>query len=638
MNMKTVINAICHHGFTEIAMEDLKDQKLSTFDLKTIMNEACLHGDLNLVEWLWHSADDSLFDMKTAMLKVCRSRGDDSISVLKWLWENVNRDLFDMAVAMDNACAYGKTEIVEWLWINTNTETYQIQNALLKACESDQVSTVDWLTTNVPEHLLDLPNALQTACSSSKCNSANIVEVLAKHADTSKLDIDSLIRTACKCCKPDIVRYLINCTDIITTDYKNTLNSVLSIDINKVENNKSVNQGKQDLVLLILQKADPSNINIESAIVEACKHDWLDVMKHIWLNISHKYFEMNAAKIKIACEYGSVGIIQWSLGSISLECIDINTLMIESCGYGWLNIVKRVWNHEQISHDKLDMKTAMSDACTYNRFEIVTWLLKNTDDQTFDTSYVLVESCRNGWTDIVENIAQNGDSMFNNMTVTAGITEACANGHLPVIDFMYRTFGTELFDLETISKQRTKASENEDVTMFFLRNFNCNSFDISTVLKRACSFGWTRVVKWIINELEYDGDLVEPLNNACVNGEAEIVKYILQNISQEKLDLKSAMLCACNKGWDEIVALLIQKVDHQKLNVRNAVIEACRCEDSDCVILIIRQVDHKFIDLNAVLIEICKNLAREQLVLSILKTVDGSEFDRDILEETAKKK
>ncbi|CAC5395903.1 unnamed protein product [Mytilus coruscus] len=396
MDMKTVINAICHHGFTEIAMEALKDQILSSFDLKTIMNEACLHGDLNLVKWLWKSADNNLFDMKTAMLKVCRSRGKYSISVLKWLWENINRDIFNMEVSMDNACAYGRKETVKWLWINTNTETYQIQTALLKACESGHVSTVEWLIMNVPEHLLDLPDALQTVCSSSKCNSAKIIEVLVKHADKSKLNINSLIGKACKFCNTDIVRYLINCTEIDTIDFKKALNSVLSIEINQGQNKKPVYQGKQDLVLLILQKADLSNINIEGAIIEACKHDWVDIMEQIWLNISHRYFEMNAAKIRIACEYGSVGIIQWSLDAISLECIDINSLMIESCGYGWINIVKRVWNHEEINHDKLDMKTAMNDACTYNRLEIVTWLLQNTDGLTFDMSNVLIESCKTG--------------------------------------------------------------------------------------------------------------------------------------------------------------------------------------------------------------------------------------------------
>ncbi|CAG2234475.1 unnamed protein product [Mytilus edulis] len=152
---------------------------------------------------------------------------------------------------------------------------------------------------------------------------------------------------------------------------------------------------------------------------------------------------MNAEKIRLACEYGSVGIIQWCLDAISLECFDINSLMVESCGYGWINIVKRVWNHEHINHDKLDMKTAMNDACTYNRFEIVTWLLQNIDGLKFDMSNVLMESCRHGWIDSVKTVIQNGDSTLYN--ITSCISQACTNGHLELIEYMYKDIWAKSF-------------------------------------------------------------------------------------------------------------------------------------------------------------------------------------------------
>ncbi|VDH99311.1 Hypothetical predicted protein [Mytilus galloprovincialis] len=306
------------------------------------MNEACLNDDLSFVMYLLGKFNHNSFDMKKAMIKACR--GNKSTTTIEWLWRNTDQQLFDMNVAMTNACRYGRENIVKWLWENIHRSNFRMNEAFYNACKKEEMHVVRLMIEKVPRELLDISNALHTACPGN--TNYRIIETILHNVNISSIDFNLIIRESCKHGTTSIIHYLLNTTDVRMIDMNQAMTNILSIDVNSDsysdEEKVLKDEEKEQLAMTIIQKTTLSVLNIDELIIEICKNGWLELLQLLWLNNDHSNMSIDQSTIDIACEYGRENIVLWAVNNLGLNMINVKALMTESCGFGWLESVKKM--------------------------------------------------------------------------------------------------------------------------------------------------------------------------------------------------------------------------------------------------------------------------------------------------------
>ncbi|CAC5404586.1 unnamed protein product [Mytilus coruscus] len=622
-DIRSFTNLLCHHGYTDITLWLLQNLGNFVFDLQTVMNEACLHDDLSLVKYLGEKFNHNSFDMKTAMIKACR--GKKSTTTIEWLWRNTDQQLFDMNVGMTNACRYGGENIIEWLWENVDQSNFRMNEAFHNACRNEQQPVVRWMIEKVPRELLDISNALHTACPGNTNN--EIVKMLLQNINISSININLIIREACKHGKTSIIQYLLNTTDVRMIDMNQAMRNIISIDVNSDsysdEDKLLIDEEKQQLALTIIHKTTLSMLKTDELIIEICKNGWLELLQLIWSNKDHCNINIDQSKIDIACEYGRENIVHWAVSNLDLNMINVKALVTESCSFGWLEIVKKIWTTEE--NGNFDIKSAMNEGCSYGRVEVVKWLIQNADNNLFDMNVVMEISCRNGWIDIIKNILPLDLSACN---ATVAITAACTSGNVELVQLLLNQFGKENIDFDQISKSILTSSKNADLVISLLQNIDIDKFDIRKIFTAACGFGWIEVIKYIKSKGSTNCNVSSGMIKACNQGEDKIVTYLLQEFPHNRFDFQSSLLAACAKGWDEIAELLLDTVDHNILHIENNFMNICRSGEADIVSIILKKVDHNLLNLNENINTLIKDKKNEQVVLNIIKNAHKTKWDK----------
>ncbi|CAG2192508.1 unnamed protein product [Mytilus edulis] len=306
-------------------------------------------------------------------------------------------------------------------------------------------------------------------------------------------------------------------TDVGMIDMNQAMTNILSIDVKSDsysdEDKVLKDEKKEQLAMTIIQKTSLSMLNIDELIKEICKNGWLELLQLIWSNKDHSNINIDQSKIDIACEYGRENIVHWAVSNLDLNMINVKVLMTESCSFGWLEIVKKIWTTEE--NGNFDIKSAMNEGCSYGRVEVVTWLIQNADNNLFDMNVVMETSCRNGWIDIIKNILPLDLSTCN---ATVAITAACTSGNV------------ELVQLFTV----------------------------------ACAKGWDEIAEILLNTVDHNLLHIENnFMNICRSGEADIVSIILKKVDHNLLNLHETITSLIKDKKNEQVVLNIIKNAHK---------------------------------------------------------------------------
>ncbi|CAG2216549.1 unnamed protein product [Mytilus edulis] len=286
--------------------------------------------------------------------------------------------------------------------------------------------------------------------------------------------------------------------------------------------------------------------------------------------------------------------------------------MVKSCAYVWLEclvlIQKRCYQY--IS----------------GRHEIIDWLLQNVDYHCFHPPFLLHEAGRNGWMNFICCLVNT--CQFHTSDLHVATSEALANGHLQIVEWMVSVLGRECIDITSIADKINLDSGNEAVVKLIFEHFDPRVLDVATVFTNACKFGWKDTISFIVdNDLSSLCDFTLAFNKACDNGEMEIVKLLLEKVDHQILNVNEAMLSVAVKGFEEIALLLLEKVEHTGLDIGNALVEACCHGEMGVVQAILRKVDNNMLDVETALNKACENYMHEKLVLWVLENIDQEQAD-----------
>ncbi|CAC5391356.1 unnamed protein product [Mytilus coruscus] len=639
-DLDSLMNVVCRIGHSPAALWLLENKPSYPFDIGSVLNKAAYHGDLKFVEYLLLKYNGDDFNYRTAMIKACRNSNENTLDLCKWLWENNDRCLFDMKASLNNASRCDNTEVVEWILTEVDKGLLDTEAAFLLACEHGEYDTVELLLDASSINMLDIQSAMIIACRNEN-NNLSITELLYKSADQSTINLNAVFSAACKNYRIDIVQWIIETCDqnITVTETKDgNKHFIKSLDKNRVDMDQAVtcildmdaheqkedhvNEIKIQLLRLILNKLDPSIIHIYKLLTEACKNDWIEVFQWILGSVDHACLNIGEI-INVACQNGAFNIIKWSLETIDMQLVDADNVMVESCGFGWLECLFVIW--KQCNQYKL--QAAMTEACIYGRLHIAEWLVQNVHCQLFNIPMLLQEAGRNGWIDIFGWLLENFHFEKSDMHIAT--SQALENGHLKIAELVISTVGKECFSFSSLSDNAYVGANKEGVVNFLLHNIDHRSIDIATIMTNACLFGWKDIATFIVdNDLSSLCDLSLAFNAACDNGELEIVQLLLEKVGPRILTtVDKAMHSVAVKGWDEIALLLLDKVEHTRLNIGNTLIEACRHGEIDIVQAILWKVKRTMLDVKTALYKACENHMHEELVLLILENIDQEQVD-----------
>ncbi|VDI58120.1 Hypothetical predicted protein [Mytilus galloprovincialis] len=106
----------------------------------------------------------------------------------------------------------------------------------------------------------------------------------------------------------------------------------------------------------------------------------------------------------------------------------------------------------------------------------------------------------------------------------------------------------------------------DEIALFLLDNFEHTRLDIGNALIEACRHGEIDVVQAILQKVNNNLlDVKAALNKACENHmHEELVLWILDNIDQQKVDLKNVKTQAGRHKWRK-VQFSIQDVDNDEV-------------------------------------------------------------------------
>ena len=208
-----------------------------------------------------------------------------------------------------------------------------------------------------------------------------------------------------------------------------------------------------------------------------------------------------------------------------------------------------------------------------------------------ESSYALVNACKNGEYDKVQNLLQQKDINVNlrDTENTTALIYACQNGYKDIVSLLLQNVDIKVNlvdgDITTGLMYACEKGHTDIVSLLLKRtdiNVNRSNLSGETALILACEKGHTDIVSLLLKDFDIDVNLQDKdgltaLMHACRNGNKEIVDQLLTeseiDVNLQDKDGLTALMYAGRNGNEEIVQQLLKKddiflqnIEHQQFN------------------------------------------------------------------------
>ncbi|XP_071181172.1 uncharacterized protein [Mytilus edulis] len=273
----------------------LKESGYCSFDKQMILNKACSDDEIETITIL--SKYFYALDITEAMIKACTSpscvsydifeeeedyNADQSVACLGLLWNEVNKignDSIDIRTIVSTVCKEKKVKnnIMTWILLNLQLDQIPINDVLITCCQQSKIHHVKYIFDKVAIEQLDIRKAFVEACQAfpgdfqfqlQNRKPPCVKERCQKEQNKPKylMIVDSLFQM------------------------QSEKDSYLSLVQNEI-----IENGKFDLMLYFLQTGYCRNINMTDRLKEACRYGQVNMVQWIVANVEHKELDIKSA-------------------------------------------------------------------------------------------------------------------------------------------------------------------------------------------------------------------------------------------------------------------------------------------------------------------------------------------------------
>ncbi|EFA86767.1 hypothetical protein PPL_00572 [Heterostelium album PN500] len=316
--------------------------------------------------------------------------------------------------------------------------------------------------------------------------------------------------------------------------------------------------GNLDLVSYLHQMGVECTV---SAIDNAAAADHMEVMDFLMKNrtegcslntiiglIEHNHYEMIRSLLKKKLfSFGKSSASQrLRVFSHSIDSY-AEKIVITAIAKGNLDILRFLV--EETKYVEVVRPTFLDTACSEGHLEIVKYMLDTFELQNKNLTTSLELACSKRHHEVVEYLL-NSSVKYDAKSKLLDI--AMENGDIPMVTILRE------HNFKLRSSQSVVKSGNLEIFRMYMESPMFNLAHIATILFAACGNGHLPIVKNLFEQFPHMFGGHTALDNATTSGNTELVRFILENVADLKIQ-KQTLCSAAALPSLEIVKLLIER-------------------------------------------------------------------------------
>ncbi|XP_052065565.1 uncharacterized protein LOC127705286 [Mytilus californianus] len=603
LDIKASLNNASRFGNTVVVEWILTDVDIMLIDTEAALLCACEHGSDHTVQLLMDKSGLNTFDFQYACTLACRNDYNGYTIINKLLYKCADKSTIDLNAVLSVACKNYRTGIVHWI-IETcdQSKTVNETNDGNKNCNK-----------RFDKHLVDIDRALTCILHMNapvqrkgheNATKKELVWLILKQCDPKAIYIYELLAESCKKDWIGIFQWILRKVD----------NSGLNVGeiINVACKNRAFKIVKWSLENIDIQLLDANNVMIGS-----CGTGWLECLVLVQKHCNQ--YKLHAAMIE-ACTHGHLCIANWLLNNCNYQCFNLQLLLKETGRNGWTHIF--VWLVTNFHFYISDLQIATKEALVNGNLEIIKLMLLVVGRDAFDLSSLSNEEFADLKNENVVNfVLRHFDSRCLDLNTI--MANACKFGWIDIVAFIIDNDSNCLSD---------SALDLIDISSFITgKHVNCLC-DFTSAFNTACDNGEAEIVQLLIVNVNHKIFAVQKaMLSVCIKGWDEIAVLLLDKVKHTRLDIGNALIEACRHGEIDVAQTILRKVDTTMLDAKTAVNIACENHmHEELVLWVLENIHQKEVDLKTVKIQAIRNKWRKvQFALTKVVTKDLNQVDKE---------
>ncbi|CAG2249506.1 unnamed protein product [Mytilus edulis] len=273
------------------------------------------------------------------------------------------------------------------------------------------------------------------------------------------------------------------------------------------------------------------------------------------------------------------------------------------------------WIGTNVEKEKINTLEMSNQVCLTEDSEVVKYLIKNIDLGPLDVMSVLLSSMNSNWQgdnkDLIQWICSNVD--LKQINIIKIIDKACEEERYDELEILLKnikensnTVLQNASDYDKLDMREAVRSvcvvEKMELLECFLYNIDHSLYDVHHVLKDSCRYGWTHIVKWLLDNTEHSSlDISSAMHTVLhrefVGPDNTLVGLLLQYPIHDKVDVAEIIKECCWWGLLNLVQLICEKNDHKKLDMKEAMNTACSRSHFDLVDWMLAYIENNLFDM-----------------------------------------
>ncbi|VDI45992.1 Hypothetical predicted protein [Mytilus galloprovincialis] len=225
------------------------------------------------------------------------------------------------------------------------------------------------------------------------------------------------------------------------------------------------------------------------ATKEAIVNGKLGIVKLMFSRMSKSDFDISDLPEKTFTDSNNEEVVSFVLHHCDPIKLDISTIMINACKFGWTETVQYILDEKLFS--SCDLNLAFAKACENGELEIVKALADKCNLQNLKMEKTIISVCIKGWDEVALFLLDKFE--HTRLDIANALIEACRHGEIDVAQAILRKVKHTLLDVKTALDKACENHMHEELVLLILKNINQNQVDLKTVKKQAIRHKWREV-------------------------------------------------------------------------------------------------------------------------------------------------
>ncbi|CAG2215313.1 unnamed protein product [Mytilus edulis] len=566
-------------GIARIKSDDYtRSNKCFAFVQYLVTKYSCLNVDVllqiaehlkknfDMVRWIMSRTDNKIFYTAWKTHQWIHKE----ICALQLIYDTEFYKTLDLTGLIQEELTYGNNNCIRFLMEKVNVEKAE-KIIVNRVCSSGDENLMQIMF----EKFISL-NIADTMKIALKHSNWEAVKWLCKNFDDEKLNVQAFMKEAINCGEISVIRYF---TEIFDRKYFDSNAILVAIGRGASFTCMEID----DLTCLIkwyLQDIK-NRYRINDVLKLSCmkeKKYTQELFKVVFQNNKSEFLHLNIALTTL-------------LTSRDFESLKILLCNYDTAIFDMHLLIERIWD---ISKDR-----------TYAD-DITKWLLQHFDQISFDIPYILKKACLDDKLEFVQWMC--GHYSFSNLTFESIFIYACKYSAISVIQWMFEKIALIplRIDLKKVIKEVIVLKMS--VVIFFIQNFEldrsdidniCKLYsedeidqlefqlcifeaygsdmvDVKTVFDSVCRLSSVQEVKWFMNIVDSDLDVISGMKEALCGNNNETFQFLYESLNV--IDPKEADLIFMKASYHGNLRYvqLFHKKYGESLSISAAIKELCQ--------------------------------------------------------------